>query len=337
MELEAFVTVITNIAIVIFGIIILSMKPTAKYFVLTYIFSASSGAIASILLLKNQFKKVISFFQFDLAKKIMSAAWPIALLYIINIFMLDIDVVMLGFFKTSQEVGLYSAGQRIIQIFYTIPSIISMSFFPAISRFAHANENIKTKSIMEKSLSAVMLIGIPLVVGGIVLGKEIISLLYGPEYSLSVIPFKILLINIIFVFPSYLISNYILAYNQQKKIGPYLMVGSACNILLNFFLIPKYGTIGAATATIISQAIYQSLVFGMAKKINNFHIICYLKKIFFSAIIMGILAYCANLIGINIIINILISGIIYFLTLYLLKEKIIEQIIEPGIKKIIRH
>ena len=63
------------------------------------------------------------------------------------------------------------------------------------------------------------------------------------------------------------------------------------------------------------------------KKANNFHIIRHLKKIIISAVIMGLVSLILNNFGINIILNIIISGSVYFITLYILKEKILSEII----------
>jgi len=334
MELEAFTITLTNIAITVFGIIVLSFQTNAKALVITYILSAGTGTIASIALLKKQFSKVIKFFKSDLIKEIISSAWPIALLSIIGIFMTNIDVIMLGFFKTGQEVGLYSSGQRIIQILYTLPAIISTSFFPVISRFVGQKDNIKTRLLIEKGLTVVFLIGMPLIIGGIILGENIINLLYGSEYLPATLSFQILILNIIFVFPSYFIGSYIFAYNEQKRIAPYLIIGSLVNVALNALLIPFYGIAGAAIATLCAQAIYQSLLIRLAKKVNNFQIITYLKKIVLASIIMGGLVYCINLAGLNVILNIIISGIAYFVILYLIKENIVREITNAILNKI---
>ena len=335
MELEAFTTTLTNAAITVFGIIILYyFQVNAGALVVTYILSASTGTIAGVVILRKQFSKVITFFKSDLVKGIISSAWPITLLVVIGIFMTNIDIIMLGFFKTNQDVGLYSAGQKIIQIFYTLPAIIATSFFPVISRFVGQRDNIRAKLLMEKGITAVLLIGIPLIMGGVVLGKSIINLLYGASYLPATLSFQILILNILFVFPSYLIGNYIFAYDQQKKAAPYLLAGSIANVILNALLIPKYGIAGAAFATLCSQALYQFLSFSLAKKINNFYVIRYLKKITISAIVMGLATYILSFVGLNVIANIIISGILYFGILYLIKEIIILEIAGMFLRKI---
>jgi len=326
MELEALVTSVTNLSFAIFGFVILSLMANTKALTFTYILSAGLGAMAGIIILRKYFGKIISFFRKDLIKEILTSAWPIAFLGIIGIFMLNTDIVMLGFFRTSQEVGLYSAGQRIIQLLYTLPMILAISFFPILSRFIGQKDNVKTRLLMERGMVAVFFLAIPIAVGGVILGKEIINFLYGSEYLAATFSFQILILTVLLIFPAMLIGNYILAYNKQRKITPYAILGAVGNIVLNAILIPRFGIVGAAVATLSSQIIYYSLTWRLAKKINNFLTLCYLKKIIAAAILMGILNFVLNKFELSLILNIVISAGFYFYLLHLFKENIISEI-----------
>ncbi len=327
MELEALVTSVTNLTMAIFGFVILSLAANAKTLTFTYIFSAGIGAVAGIIILRKYFGKIISFFKKDLVKGIIASAWPFALLGVTGIFMLNIDIVMLGFLKTSTEVGLYSAGQKIIGLLYTLPAILAISFFPALSRFIGQKDNLKAKLLMEQGMAVIFLLAIPIAVGGVVLSKEIINFLYSQQYLPAAFSFQILILTILLIFPSTILANYILAYDQQRKMTSYAILGSVGNIVLNAILIPFFGIAGAAIATLLSQIIYYGLIWRLAKKINNFLTLCYLKKIIAAAIIMGIAAFLLNQLGLQVLINIFISAGIYLGMLYLFKEKILEEIL----------
>jgi O-antigen/teichoic acid export membrane protein len=126
-------------------------------------------------------------------------------------------------------------------------------------------------------------------------------------------------------FPGTIVGNYIFAYDQQKKLATTTLVGSITNVFMNALLIPFFGIIGAAIATVSAQSIYNALNWRLAKKINNFRILYHLKKIILSALIMGVFSYFLKQLNLHLIINILFSTIIYFITLSLLKEKIINE------------
>jgi len=117
-----------------------------------------------------------------------------------------------------------------------------------------------------------------------------------------------------------------MAYNQQKRLVKYVAIGSLSNVVFNALLIPSFGIVGSAIATLISQFAYYAPIWIKIKKISNFYTFRYLKKIIIAAIIMGIFSFLLNKFGFNVIINIIISSGIYFGILYLLKEEIINEI-----------
>lgn len=326
MEREAIVNILTNVSITVFGFIILYYSKTSKGIVLAYLAGSATGALMAASILKNEFRRIINFFRKSLIKEILSAAWPIALFGGFNALAINIDILMLGWFKPAADLGFYSAGQKIVQIFYTLPSFIAVGLFPTLARFVKTGERERVRSLAENGMAVIYAFGIPLVVGGAILAKPIITLLYGTAYLPSVPVFEILIFSIPFVFAGPIVGNILLGYNKQKMTLVYASLASAFNVIFNAILIPPYGIIGATIATLISQFINNSLVWRYAKKLNDFYTLRYLKKIFIAVVPMGLSAYFFNYFGINIIINIAISGTIYFVTLYLIKEKLVEQI-----------
>ena len=63
----------------------------------------------------------------------------------------------------------------------------------------------------------VFFMSVPMAIGGIILGKSIILLVYGNEYLPAVTSFKILIATPLIIFPGTLIGNAILAYGKQKN------------------------------------------------------------------------------------------------------------------------
>ncbi len=326
MQVEALIMGFTNISITVFGLIILSLAPTPAALTLTYALSAGAGMLLGIFMLRKEFSKLFSAFRIKLLKPILSSALPIAFLGVLGIFMLHTDVLMLGFFKTSEEVGFYSASQKIVQLLYMLPGILAVSVFPALSRLIGQGNSEKVRALMEYSMRAVFLLALPLIIGGIVLGDSIISFLYGEAYLPGVLAFQILILSLLIIFPSYFLGNYIVGYDKQKKLAPYMLLGSIGNIALNAVLIPPFGIIGAAIGTVSTLFLYNTLVWFVAKKINNFYTLRYLKPILVAAVLMGFVSFALNILGVHVLINILISFGVYLTALIMLKESVIQEV-----------
>jgi O-antigen/teichoic acid export membrane protein len=81
----------------------------------------------------------------------------------------------------------------------------------------------------------------------------IIHILYGAEYDNSI---GILRLAVWYTTFSYLGSArtvWILAEEKHNILWKVNLIGALCNVLLNSILIPPYGAMGAATASLITQ------------------------------------------------------------------------------------
>ena len=325
MESEAFTKTITNILIVGFGFLFLTLSKTATSLAWSYTLGSAIGFFIMIWTLRSYFKDVFSNFSKKLLWPIFSAAWPFALSGLLGGIMINTDIIMLGWWRTAEEIGFYGVTQRIVQTFYILPALLSTSIFPAFARLAK-NDNDKFRQILEKSIGVVFMVGLPIVLGGIILGKEIILTLFGNAYLPAVTTFKTLLLTLLFIFPVMLISNAVFAYNKQKSFIGFLALGAIGNVILNYLLIPKYGIEGSAIATLGAQILSTSFIWLKMKKINYFTTFPHLIKIFIATAIMNLFVMAIKTFGVNIFINIALSSIIYFGLLYLLKEPLLYEL-----------
>jgi O-antigen/teichoic acid export membrane protein len=87
-----------------------------------------------------------------------------------------------------------------------------------------------------------------------VTGELVVNLLYGPEYAGASNILKIHIWAGLFVFIGVGGSKWYLIEDLQMLHLYRTVYGAVINIVLNYYLIPKYSTAGAAFSTVISQA-----------------------------------------------------------------------------------
>jgi len=96
---------------------------------------------------------------------------------------------------------------------------------------------------------------LPLSVGIALFSQSIITLLYGTVYNASA---SVLAIHVFSNIPVALgVAQGIWIINEAKNTLSLskTVIGAISNVLLNLLLIPKYGALGAASATVCSQMI----------------------------------------------------------------------------------
>jgi O-antigen/teichoic acid export membrane protein len=325
MEIETGLFILTNIAIIAFGFLLLWLSPTVVSFTFSYAIGTGVGAIATLFVIKKYVRGLLSSFSGRLIKFIITSAWPFAISGVLGMLMLNADILILGWLRSAQEVGFYSAANRIIQLLYVLPSVLALSVLPTFSRLAD-KDNPKMRFVVERVLSLVFLAALPMAAGGVILGKPIITLIFGGGYASGAIPFQILMATLIIDYSAVTLSQAIFSYNRQKNLIVYSAIGGITNIALDLIFIPKFGMIGCAGATLIAQLLSNIYLWRTMKTINNFHILPYLKKIFIATIAMSIVSFSFLFLGLNVLVIIGSSILVYFGCLYLLKEPVLKEV-----------
>lgn len=327
MEREALVSLITNVAIASAGFVILYYSQTAKALTLSYVASAGLGTLAAVFILKQEFIRIAANFRREFVAPMLRSSLPIAVIGILGVFTLNIDVIMLGWWRRIEEVGFYSAAQRVVVLLYVMPGIIANVLFPQISKAVGEKNPEKSTRILEYGLVMVFLAALPLAVGGFIVGGPLMELIFGNEYAPATPAFKTLIFTVLAIFPATLLPSYLLAHNIHGKVVWGVGLGSAIDIALNALLIPRFGIWGASVSTLITQFLSFIYVYYVTKKASGFSIVPRLWKILAATFSMGLTAFYMQYIGLNVILNILIAGGIYSLTLMVLKEMVIKEVL----------
>lgn len=325
METEAGINIFTNVTIVILSLIILSYNPTPYALVIGYTIGSILGLVMTVFAIRTYLNKLFSNFTRKLIKPILISVWPFAIINFMSASLFYTSILILGWMCTALELGFYSAAQKPIQLLIVLSIIIATSTLPALSRWAVKEAN-KFKLLLEQSLSMVMLLAIPLTIGGIVLGDQVIILLYGTDYTSAIIIFRLLALSFLAIFPFTIISNAIFAADMQRKFIPHMTLGAIINVILNIYLIPKLGALGAAIATIISQFITYGWVYYVLRIQLSLVVAPSIYKIAIAAIIMGIAIWGLKQLGTNLLLMTALATVIYFGLLLIFKEPLLEKL-----------
>ncbi len=324
MEIEAGINMVTGIGITVFGLIAILISPTPILLMTGYVAGAGLGLLVAGILLGKYLKKFWLYFDWNLAKKLIMESMPFALMIILNAITINIDAIMIGWIKGTEAVGLYAAAQRPILLLYMASSLLASSAFPMIARFAK-KDDIKVKSITEKIMTISLLSSAPIFLGGAILSSQIIELVFGSGYLAASSTFAVLLFTVVLVFPAATMLNTVFAYGQQKIMVYSLLIGGISNLIFDYIFINRYGIIGSAYATILSQMMAYGLVLWKLKKINNFKIFAHFKKGAGALAIMVVSTLLMKMVGTHVLINVAVSAAVYFLALIILKEKMVEE------------
>ena len=181
-------------------------------------------------------------------------SWPLILSAIAVSVYMQIDQLMLGEMIGDEAVGIYSAAVKISEVWYFIPLAIVASVFPAILE-ARNQSVAQYHARLQKLYDLMVILSLSVAIPMTFLATPIVRFLFGEAYVESGIVLAIHIWASVFVFLGVASSKWFLAENRQLLSLQRTILGAIANVGLNLWLIPFYGSIGAAIATVISYAI----------------------------------------------------------------------------------
>lgn len=191
---------------------------------------------------------------FARAKVLLKDSWPLILSGLVIMIYMRIDQVMLGQMVGSKEVGVYSAAVKLSELWYFVPGAIVTSVFPSIVKAKEASEEIYYDRT-QKLFNIMALLGYSVAIPITFLSTKLLTLpiLYGKDYVQAG---PILTVHIwagLFVSLGVAREPWLISEGLMKLSAATTATGAVINVILNLFLIPRYGGMGAALATVIAQ------------------------------------------------------------------------------------
>lgn len=191
-------------------------------------------------------------FKSSTAKSLLKDAWPLILSSIVISIYMKIDQIMIKELIDNAAVGQYAAAVRLSEAWYFIPMTICTSLFPAILN-AKATSIKLYRQRLGKLYDLMVVLGFSIVIPVMFLADWGILFLYGKAFDQAAIVLKIHIWAGVFVFLGVANQKWFISENLQAYNVICLGFGMVINVVLNLILIPKYGIVGAAYATLVSQ------------------------------------------------------------------------------------
>lgn len=293
-------------------VLLLVKKPSDILGVPSLFFLASSIVVVFVTYsFVRKYGRFSLSFEVRVWKELFSKSLPLGFSLIIIAIYQSIDVVMLGFMKGDETVGWYSAASRIIQAILPLAGLFAQTVFPVVSRFYRESQE-KLSLVLNISVKFLILVAIPLGIGGTILAGPIMDLIYGPKYQPGIIAFRILIWTVPLIFVGAVPAQVLIAGDGARKFMVGMSIGAAINIILNVWLIPSFSLLGASIAMLVTEAFDLIYIICCVSIITRIYLEHYILKPCIAGCVMGIVLLVINT---NVLLSILIGIVTYFLVL----------------------
>ncbi|MBI2410724.1 MAG: oligosaccharide flippase family protein [Candidatus Kerfeldbacteria bacterium] len=194
-------------------------------------------------------------FRFDRAvcRSVLTEAWPIALSIAFGLIYFKGDVVVLSFYKTSQEIGWYGAPYKILEVLVSLPAMFTGLALPILAGAWQQQDKMRFQELFQKSFDALAMIALPMIAGTWVLAPMMMTIIQGDDGVHSEHILRILIIATAAIFIGTLTGYIVVAVNRQRAmVWGYFFI--ALTSLLGYMVvIPRFSITGAAWVTVYSE------------------------------------------------------------------------------------
>jgi O-antigen/teichoic acid export membrane protein len=185
-------------------------------------------------------------------------AWPFALLSVLAVMYQRLGVLMLSMLATDAQAGWFAAAARVIEPLKMLHFAVLGALLPALSHLVtpltDRQQNRLAARLFRRSLLFLLIFSAVAAGVIIVLAQPIVVLLFGPSYAPSASVVQLLAASLIPYTISASLSLRLVTQGQERRVLWATALSVAVAFILNRWLIPGYGSSGAALAVVGSES-----------------------------------------------------------------------------------
>jgi O-antigen/teichoic acid export membrane protein len=219
--------------------------------------AAAGGALAALVvtwLLTRRLARIRFRLDTTAWRPLLAASLPLGLALAINELYFRADTLIISLYEPYQQVGFYTLAYRILEFTLALGTLFLTTVFPLLSE-AVVHDEPRAMRMIQVSTDVFVILGAPLVAGGLVLAPQVIELVGGTEFGDAATPLRILLVAGGLAWVNGVFGFALIAKRRQASALWLNAATLVFNVGLNFLLIPRYGIVAAAVVTVASETL----------------------------------------------------------------------------------
>ena len=254
-----------------------------------------------------------------------------------------LSTLILGFLSDYTQVGYYTSAMKASTIVLPIVTAMSPVMVARINTIRGEKDSQKEiMRLLNNSFGYMMMLAVPATIGLIMVAPRFVPLFFGAEFIPATASLQLLSLLIVIIGLSNLFGwQALFAMGYEKKILITTLFGTITNICLTVLFVPRYGSLGASFAYVITEIIVTIMVILFALNVLPIYIS---KKYIYQPLLASLpiipISLLCNTIEYNLIflLTILVaSGLLYmFIMVFVCKNEQANQIFMSIIRKLER-
>ena len=245
-------TIIQSVLMVIITVVLIYCGFGVAGAVAGVVLSSVGSSLFLIFVSRNYFK--ITLIEYlSTTKKMLRFGVQVLAAGSINQINNQLDIILIGFFLISTDIGHYAVAVGLSRFFWLIPLSVQRITYPATSSYWSENNHSALSNMLNKSMKYCTIILVLIGLGVGFFAKDIITTLFKEDFIYAVLPLQILLVGtVIRGSIAQPIGGSLSGIGRPGLTLKIVAIIATINATLDIILIPQIGIVGAAIATTIS-------------------------------------------------------------------------------------
>ena len=186
--------------------------------------------------------------------QLLSSAFPFAVSGIADVFARRFDTALMSIVLTDADVGWYNAPYALLMMMLLLAQSIAIAMYPSMVR-GHKADPGSLGEVTQRTVRYLLLISLPIAVGGTILADKIILLLYTEEFARSIPVLQIVLWTLPSLFVLEILGRAANVLHLERAAAKINLANAAVTVLLNLLLVPTLGMVGGALALLVGRTV----------------------------------------------------------------------------------
>ena len=263
---------------------------------------------------------------------------PVILLFLPQIAIslyVTLDRTMLGALASTTDVGIYDQALKLVNILLTLVTSLGSVMLPRVSNLLSKGNNEAVNRMHQISFLIYNLVIFPTIAGMLIINNDFVKFFLGNDFQEARYAIAIMIFRMFFIGWTNIMGIQILIpHNKNKEFLTSTTVPAIVSVGLNLLLLPKFGYIGAAIVSVLTEVFVWGIQLYFTRKyLKDVPIYKSTVKIFLASILMYFALSFLKIILtfipiINVVAYTIFGAILYSLLILLFKVVSLKEIKE---------
>jgi len=187
----------------------------------------------------------------ELIRPLVPRAWHLVASALLGLVMYSSGLLFLRAITGPAPAGYHTAALTLVTFFINVGMMYGLTLLPSLTRLV--GDRSRQLAVYETAFAYVFAASLPVAVGGTLLAPQIVSAIYGPPFASSALPLSVL----IWILPVGVLRDVplaaLLSAGRERVVFRLTVVCAVIGVVLCAVLVPGFGLVGAAWATLLAE------------------------------------------------------------------------------------